>query len=257
MSTIEDTHLLKPITDVQLEPRKTLMPIGGYEAMPLLPIEIAVETLVDIIPDIQRKTYIAKLCAQDHTSTDSLTIDESTSIILFTMEWNPESLYSALNRGLRSEDRRALKIWFPYLKLFLTTVYKLSGIARHVWRGVTLDLNKDYMKNQTYIWCGFSSTTQSLDVLESEEYLGRAGTRTLFNIDYMNAKPIRNHSFYQSEDELILLSAFQFQVTGKLDSADGLHIIELKEDADLLRDYVAYARTFVGPQLTEASGKLL
>jgi DNA replicative helicase MCM subunit Mcm2 (Cdc46/Mcm family) len=31
----------------------------------------------------------------------------------------------------------------------------------------------------------------------------------------------------------------------------------LFQDADLLRDYISYARTFVSPQLTELAGKLL
>ena len=36
------------------------------------------------------------------------------------MEWGDTTLYRVLNKALRSENRQALKIWFPYLKLFDT-----------------------------------------------------------------------------------------------------------------------------------------
>ncbi|CAF1276602.1 unnamed protein product [Rotaria sp. Silwood1] len=72
-------------------------------------------------------------------------------------------------------------------------------------------------------------TTQSIQVLESEQFLGKTGIRTLFNIQCSNAKIIKNHSYYAAEDEALLLPATQLEVTGKLDSGNGLHIITMKE----------------------------
>jgi hypothetical protein len=48
-------HRLKRITDVQYEPRMTLMPIEGYQDGPFLPLEIAVGPL-----EKTNSTYSAK-----------------------------------------------------------------------------------------------------------------------------------------------------------------------------------------------------
>ncbi|CAF3795354.1 unnamed protein product [Rotaria sp. Silwood1] len=218
---------LKRITDVQYEPGKLLMPIEGYEKMKLGSLEEAIEFLVAIVPDIRRKAYIAKQRCQEPK--DGLTSDESASIFLYTMEWDPDCVYSLLNRALRSEKRQALRPWFSYLKLMLSALWKLPSHKLVVYRGVKLDLSAEYSIGKTTIWWGFSSTTQSIQVLESEQFLGKTGIRTLFDIQCSNAKIIRNHSYYTAEDEALLLPATQLEITGKLDSGNGLHIITMKE----------------------------
>jgi hypothetical protein len=58
--------------------------------------------------------------------------------------------------------------------------------------------------------------------------LGKTGARTIFNIQCESARDIRNHSYYQVEDEVLLFAATQFEVISCLDQGD-LHIIQLKE----------------------------
>jgi len=79
------------------------------------------------------------------------------------------------------------------------------------------------------VWWGFSSCTKSLDVLADERFLGKNGTRTLFNIECYSGKSIQNYSFYPEEQEVLLPPARQFQVMGSLNQVNGLYIIHLKE----------------------------
>ena len=65
-----------------------------------------------------------------------------------------------------------------------------------------------------YVWWAFSLCTQSLAVLESDQFLGKHGPRTLFNIECDNEKVIRSHSYIAVENELFLLPATQFEVVG-------------------------------------------
>jgi hypothetical protein len=50
----------------------------------------------------------------------------------------------------------------------------------------------------------------------------------MFTIECESGKDIRNHSFFPAEDEILLLAATQFKVTGCLDQ-DDLYLIHLKE----------------------------
>ncbi|CAF4214079.1 unnamed protein product [Adineta steineri] len=203
------------VSDIVREPQKMLMPIRGYEKMPLVSLEEAVTPLVSILPEIQDYAYAAKQRCES-APPDGLTQDESASIMLYSMEWKPheECLYFALNATLRTEDRRKLERWFSYLKLILTALEKLPSIRRH---------------EKTFIWWGFSSCTTSIEVLENEQFLDKTGQRTLFTIECDSGKDISRHSYYQSEKEVLLLAARQFLVVGCLHPALGLHMIQLKE----------------------------
>ncbi|CAF4173163.1 unnamed protein product, partial [Rotaria sordida] len=94
------------ITDIVQKPLEFITPIGGYEEMPLVPLEIAVEPLVSILPAVQSHAYVAKQRCKNPA--DELTQDESASIMLYTMEWEPldECLYFVLNDTLRSSQRQ-------------------------------------------------------------------------------------------------------------------------------------------------------
>ncbi|CAF2816009.1 unnamed protein product, partial [Rotaria sp. Silwood2] len=219
---------IRRITDVAQEPHQYLLPICGYEKLPLVPLEIAIEELVDFLPNIQSFAYVAKQRCEEPA--DGLTQDESAAIMLYSMGWEPldECLYFVLNSTLRSPDRRKLKPWLLYLRLFLSGLFRLPSITRTIYRGVKLNLSKSYIMGKTVVWWGFSSCTTSLNVLQSEQFLGKTGVRTMFHIECESGKDIRNHSFFPTEDEILLLAATQFKVIGCLDQGD-LHIIQLKE----------------------------
>ncbi|CAF1104339.1 unnamed protein product [Adineta steineri] len=218
------------VSDIANEPQKMFMPIEGYEEMPLVPLEEAVAPLISILPKIQTYTYVAKQRCES-VSPGGLTQDESASVILYSMEWEPHEkcLYFALNAALRTEDRRKLKPWFSYLKLVLTALEKLPSTRCTVFRGVNLDLANQYTKGKTFVWWGFSSCTTSIEVLENEQFLDKTGQRTLFTIECDSGKDISHHSYYQSEQEVLLLAARQFTVVSCLRPAPGLHMIQLKE----------------------------
>ena len=90
-------HSLR-VKDIVNEPLVFLTPIGGYENMPLVSLEEAVEPLVPILPAVQSHVYMAKQNCEHPAN--NLTSDESASIMLYTMSWAPEDkcLDVALNK---------------------------------------------------------------------------------------------------------------------------------------------------------------
>ncbi|CAF1434136.1 unnamed protein product [Adineta steineri] len=218
------------LTDIPKEPMDFLMPISGYEEMPIVSLEEALEPLVHILPRVKSYARTAKnKCKQP---ADNLTQDESASIMLYSMGWEPSDkcLYCALNATLRSKNRTNLKPWFLFLRLFLGALFRLPPIPHlTVFRGVKLDLSKQFEEDETFIWWGFSSCTTSIKVLQSEQFLGMEGTRTMFTIHCNSARDIRKHSYFPSEDEVLLLAATEFQVKGILNQGHGLRIIQLQE----------------------------
>jgi hypothetical protein len=220
-------------TDVKYETNEFLLPIDGYQKVDLLPLEDTMKSIEKYIdPDIQEKVYIAKKRCKNPK--DGLTQDESASIQIYTMEStnHKESLYYNLNKALRKEDRQQLIPYFAYLKLILTALWKLPSFSGRVWRGVNGDLTKDFREDDTLVWWGFSSCTRYLSVLESDQFLGKEGIRTLFSIECSNGKIIKNHSYFIHEDEVLLLPGIELLVTGKVRPAPGLTIIEVREVTD-------------------------
>jgi hypothetical protein len=79
-------------------------------------------------------------------------------------------------------------------------------------------------------WWSVSSCTISLEILQSEQFLGTEGLRTLFSIECQNAKSVAAHSYFKdTEKEFILMPGSYFEVVGQLHPAKDLHIIHLKE----------------------------
>ena len=217
--------------DVANEPRRRLPPIQGFEKKPTVSLEEAVVPVKSLVPQVQQMVWTVK--GNDPASLEGLTEDESASIRLYTMEWTPKerSFYYVLNEALRSVDREKLKPWFLYLKLIVSAFAHLPSIGHTsiVFRGVKLDLRAEYPKGSTFIWWGFTSCTEAIDVLERDEYCGKVGSRTLFNIECHSGRHIQRHSFYPDENEVLLLPGRQFQVVGCGDMGNGLHLVHLKE----------------------------
>lgn len=217
------------LSNIKDEPSNILQPIAGYEREPLLSLEDACQPLYSLIEDLPQYIWISKQnCKRPE---DGLTVDESASIHLYTMEWtySEQSLYTKLNRALRGVNRQELKPWFRYLKLFLTALFKLPAVEGVVWRGVHGDLSSQYQNSNEQAWWAVSSCTLSLKVLESPLYLGKTGTRTLFSIETQTGRRIRSHSYFKHEEEILLLPGTFFEVMSHLSPAEDLHIIHLKE----------------------------
>jgi hypothetical protein len=216
------------IADVEKEPLEYLSAITGYEEKPIVSIEKAVEPLVSVVPLIQTQTYFAKKICQNPAN--GLTQDEAASIMLYTMDWKPECLFTVLNATLRMKDRKKLIPWFSYMKLFFVALDRLpSSTSRTLFRGVKLDLSDRYEVGKTIVWWGFSSCTVTENVSESDDYLGKTGKRTKFIIDCNSGKDIRDYSYFPHEDEILILPPTEFKVIKCYEPEPDLYEIHLKE----------------------------
>ena len=223
------TQRMLRMADITNEPLEFLTPISGYAKMPLVSLEQAIEPLVSILPEVQSYAYVAKQRCKKPA--DNLTQDESASIMLYTMAWEPleECLYIVLNQTLRSANRQQkLKPWYSYLRLFLNALLRLPPLNETIYRGVKLNMSDRYVRGETVVWWGFSSSTSHVEVLQSDLFLGKTGARTIFTIKCESARDIRKHSYFPEESEVLVLAATQFEVMSCLDQGD-LRIIQLKE----------------------------
>jgi len=205
---------------------KMLSPIEGYQLVPLMSLEEALVPLAHIIPELEEKIWEAKQKCKNPK--DQLTQDESASIMIYTMEWEPHELclYRLLNLDLRSEARNALKKWFPFLKLILTALYKLPSFKGTAWRGIP-GFNKQYNAGENHTWWSFSSAIINMSFLES--CVRHDGERTMISIDCKHGKRLGSHSYFTNEDEILFMPGFHFQVMNQSNPAPGLCIISLKE----------------------------
>ena len=218
------------VSDFEPDPSEILLPIKGYEKQPLVTLEEAVEKVVSFVPDVKQMANVAKRRCK-RPPADGLTVDESASIMLYSMEWEPpeECLYRVLNNTLRSKDRKKLVPWFLYLKLILTAFDRLPIKPPVSYRGIKNDMTEEYQEKSRVIWWGFSSCTATLGVLSNQQFLGSKGTRTLFTIECTSGKDIRQHSYFGNEDEILLPPGREFQVVSCLKQSGGLYMIQLKE----------------------------
>jgi hypothetical protein len=206
-----------------------LLPIEGYENIPLIPLEFAVEPLMTLLPSIQ--TYVSIAKEKCSNPADGLTCDQSASIMLCTMRWQPldQCLSFVLNTILRSTDRQKLKPWFSYLKILLISLNRLPSIHRFIYRGIQYDVSEQYSKDQTIIWWDFSLCTKSIDQLYSNKYFNKKNVRTIFTIECSSSKDISKHSFDSSTNLIVLLPATQLKVIQCVRQKSNLYWIQLKE----------------------------
>ncbi|CAF3409088.1 unnamed protein product [Rotaria sp. Silwood2] len=223
--------LKQRIQDVIYESNRVLLPIEGYQNGRLVCLEEAVVPLFAVFDKkrLQTNVWVAK--ERCKKPADGLSQDESASIMLYTFEWdtNQHSFYFLLSQTLRTEDRQKLKPWFLYLKLFVTALSRLPPVTDTVYRGVKADLTDQYKPNNSSIWWGVSSCTDNIEVLQSEQFCGKTGTRTIFMIKCSNGRSIKNHSYYNQENEILLMPGSYFRVDGRYDPSEEFHMVQLTE----------------------------
>ncbi|CAF3566749.1 unnamed protein product [Rotaria socialis] len=140
------------------------------------------------------------------------------------------NLYVSDGPNHRTTDRTSLRPWFKYLKLLLTALVKIPcAPTQTVWRGVRKNVDDEFPKGAEVTWWCFSSTTISLDLLKSDVFLGTIGERTIFSIEVINGRSIKDHSEYNNEGEVLLLPGTYMEVQAQLNPASELHIIHLKQ----------------------------
>ncbi|CAF1157222.1 unnamed protein product [Adineta steineri] len=209
---------------------KRLPAVYGYHSQQLVSIEKALEPIETQINGL--KVYIKtakKYCY--YPSDDGLTRDESAAVYIYTMEWDETSLYRLLNKALRDANRQNIKIWFPFLKLFDTALDKLPTVKESVWRGVPLDIGKNFTKNHVLTWWTVNSCSSSVNVIKN--FIGNNKSSTLFLIEIINGKKISGYTAYENEDEVILKIGTQFRVkSDPLKQSNQSHIVHLMEIDD-------------------------
>lgn len=141
--------------------------LDDFESTPVEPIDAVIQHLAPLIGSFNKEVNIAKEWASQ-CSNEQLTIDESASIYLYTMgptTTDSQPFYGYLNEALRSKVNDEQKVYFPYLKLFISALSKLEPVALSVTRGTKMDLSETYSVGKTFFWSTFRYIVFSVFVL--------------------------------------------------------------------------------------------
>jgi hypothetical protein len=207
-----------------------LGPIGAYWQHSVLSLEEALEPVMSRFDQLDRSIIEAKKhCC--YPSKHGLTRDESAAVFLYTLEGGDNSFYRILNENLRSKNRRAVKVWFGFLKLFDSALNKLPTVQGCIWRGLDGDFSEQYKKDQVFTWWSVSSCSVSITVVQ--DFLGPNKNATLLMIEAKNAKDISGYTHFSDEEEVILKPGTQLRVKDNaLRYSGGLNVIHLVEIND-------------------------
>ena len=141
-----------------------LAPIAGVMDLPLPKTLSAaasgVCTAYDIKKCVDQGTKLAK--NQAGKPRKKMSKELYASIMLYTSN----AIYSQLNKVLRNEDRRGVKKYFSYLRMFLEAFATLPPHNATLWRGISCDLFDQYKPGETITWWGVSSCTSDKSVAE-------------------------------------------------------------------------------------------
>ena len=204
-----------------------LSAITGIAAAPLLSLTEAAQqcsvkgTLANV--KVAVKFASTKI---NHGLGGDLSADEIAAIHLYTQA---SDFYRTLNRCLRNRDRDLVKPFFSYLRLLLGGLRKLPKRTRTVYRGVKRDLSATFKQGDEPVWWSVSSTSSSMAVLNSNDFCGQSGTRTVFVVQATHARDIAAFSAFASEEELILLPGAQLLVRAVVPMGGGLHLVQMDE----------------------------
>ena len=204
-----------------------LPPVYGYHSHPLLSLREALGPVASQIAHLDRYIRIAKTECNS-SSEHGLTNDESASIYIYTMDWGEQNLYQVLNALLRMEDRKVLRPWFGYLKLFDTALQKLPDQRMNLWRGINVDITKNYRGKVELTWWNFTSCSSSLPVVR--QFLGAKST--LLMVEAKTGKSISAYSNFPKEKEVLLGMGTRVCVMDDPLEHSALNVIQLVEIHD-------------------------
>jgi hypothetical protein len=196
-------------------------PIFDYDDLPVVTLEEAVEKIIPIVPDVI--DHVSKAKENCNRNSTFLTHDESAAIYLYSM---PILFFSRLNTALRAENRRALKPWFAFLKLFITALEKLPSTKATIWRGVNYDDSLTFVDNDVHMLWNINSC--SMDPSIVQPFLGESGT--LFVINTIHGKDISTFSAIPDEREVVLMPGTRVRRTHEsLNFINRLIVLHLEE----------------------------
>lgn len=129
------------------------------------------------------------------------------------MLYTSNAIYKDLNAVLRSEDRKKIMKYFPYLRLLLEALGRLPKKDTTLWRGVSVDLYDQYPKGSTVTWWSVSSCTADVNVAKNF-MKGCGGKCTLLTVKSKTATDISEITFFGNEKESLLAPGTQLKVLG-------------------------------------------
>ncbi|CAF0750060.1 unnamed protein product [Rotaria sp. Silwood1] len=217
-------------THLDIDHYKSLLSIEEFKQIPIVSLEQAIEPLGSLIPTI--KTYVQMIKEKCRNPADGLTSDESASIMLYSIIWQPidECLYTVLNSLLQTLDKNKLQPWILYLKLLFSALIHLPSNQLIVYRDNKSNLSKQYHIDEIIVWQDLPLCTSSIEYLQSEKYLDKTEIRTLFTIECNTVKNINKHCYFQADNYLLFLPFTKFQIIKcSYQHNENLHFITLKE----------------------------
>ncbi len=216
---------LERLQEVKEELKAPLPPIVGVRTSPLLAFADALAPLDGAIKGLSHLASTSLTFAQRALAkNNSLDVNEAAALYLYTCD---SGLYRGVNAALRDPDRAKASAYFPYLRLLLSALDKMTRYDGTLWRGVALDLRGQYPAGSTVTWWGVSSCTAKLSVAHS--FLGAKGKRTLFEVKPLRAVGIRAFSAFSGEEEYLLAPGTQLKVAAVKAERSGLCTVQLEE----------------------------
>ncbi|MFH8384128.1 ADP-ribosyltransferase domain-containing protein [Kitasatospora sp. NPDC018058] len=203
--------------------------ISGVFDTPMMDFRDAVAPVAELLRGLDRHVALSHDFGERRADegASGLSADAIAALYLYTCE---SAFYREINAVLRSPDRSRLVPYLPYLRLLFAAVSQLPARTEPLWRGVSLDLRKQYPLGRTVTWWGVSSCTSKLGVAQS--FLGSRGKRTLFEVRPLRAAGIQRFSAFTGEEEFILLPGTQLEVTDVRTQRGGLCTVTLTELAE-------------------------
>lgn len=193
--TNEEDNNLTPISGVmELELKKTLL-----EACK------KICTSGDVKSSVTRGSNLVK----NNAGSPNKEMDKELygSILLYTSN----AIYKDLNKVLREQNRTGVKKYFDYLRMLFEAADRLPKKETRLWRGISVDLSKQYTTGSTITWWGVSSCTSDQNVAKNFMN-GCGGDCSLLTIDSKTAIDISDLSFYSSEKESLMMCGTQLEV---------------------------------------------
>lgn len=204
---------------------QTLFYTNQYEQIPIVSIEQAIQPLLSLIPNIEN--YLKKIQLKCMHPFDGLTSDQSTSIMLYSMLWQPfdQCLYVILNSTLNTLNKINLQPWLLYIKLFFTALLHLPSVSSIIYRGSKTNLHEEYSINKIISWWDLSLCTTSLDDLKKDENL-----QTVFQIQSNTGKNISKHCYFELNHFVLFLPLTKFQVVDCIyQKEEKYYLVKLQE----------------------------
>lgn len=211
MGQTSSSRVLSRFTETDAPPEDTPLSID-YLKENANSLEEALKNVSSYFYGLDQRIKEAKAKFYNQNQYD-LTCDEAAAIYLYTLEdlqYQGQPFYFHFNRDLRSQNRPRMKIWFPYLNLFMKALSKLPPERRLVYRCLRKDVSAKYTEGLTFVWT--SATSCSRDRSRSKGFLAPDGSGTIFAIDASNGKYVAPFSVYQEEEEELLPPGSRFRV---------------------------------------------